>query len=393
MTLLREKVEQAIAILQEKEIDTWLTFVRETSAVEDPVLQYIYGSSLTWTSALILTRTGRRIAIVGRHEADKTKQTGVYEEVISYDQTIRDDLLKVLDTLAPRKIAINASLHDPSADGLTHGMHQLLTGYLEGTTHAGKLVSAETIISSLRGRKTSLEVKQIRKAIETTEEIFRRTFQYIHPGLTEIELADFMHLQMNDLGVTEAWDYDSCPIINFGPESPVGHVSPSDIRLQRGHLVHIDFGIRQDGYCSDLQRMIYLLRPGEKSAPAEVRKGFDTVVQAIRETNLALRVGMMGMEADAVGREMLISAGYPEYQYATGHQLGRNAHDGGAILGPNWERYGKSPQMLVEEGQVYTLEPGLPIPGYGYIGVEENVLMKASGSTPLSQFQKELILI
>jgi Xaa-Pro aminopeptidase len=393
MNLLQEKAQQAIGILQEKEIDAWLTFVRETSAVTDPVLPFIFGYTLTWTSALIFTRTGRRVAIVGRHEVETARRTGIYDVVIGYDQSIRDDLLRTLDELDPQKIAINTSTSDPSADGLTHGMFQVLTGYLENTPHAGKLISAEDILAALRGRKTPGEVEFIRKAVETTEEIYRRTFQFIRPGQTEKDVGEFMHRKMAEMGVTEAWDYDGCPIINTGPDSPVGHATPSTIPLQRGHLVHFDFGVKQDGYCSDLQRMAYLLRPGEKQPPAEVQKGFETIARAIQETANALRVGMPGMEADAVARHIVTSAGYPEYQYATGHQLGRTAHDGGALLGPAWERYGKSPQMLVEAGQVYTLEPGLAVPGYGYIGIEEDVLMTPGGAVPLSAFQKELILI
>ncbi len=393
MNLLQEKAQQAIGILQEKEIDAWLTFVRETSAVNDPVLPFIFGYTLTWTSALLLTSTGRKVAIVGRHEVETARRTGIYDSVIGYDQSIRADLLRTLDELNPRQIAINTSTSDPSADGLTHGMYQLLTGYLENSPHAGKLIPAENIIAALRGRKTPSEVDFIRKAVNTTEEIFRRTFQYIRPGQTEKDLGDFMHRQMAELGVMEAWEYDGCPIINAGPDSPVGHATPSDILLQRGHLVHFDFGVKQDEYCSDLQRMVYLLRPGEKKPPSEVQKGFETITRAIQETANALRVGMPGVEADAVARQIVTSAGYPEYQYATGHQLGRTAHDGGALLGPAWERYGKSPEMFVEAGQVYTLEPGLAVPGIGYIGIEEDILMTPSGAVPLSHFQKELILI
>ena len=393
MSLIQEKVQQAIDILQEKEIDAWLTFVRETSAVNDPILPFLYGASLTWTSALLLARSGRRIAIVGRFEAETAKRTGAYDEVIAYDQSIREDLLRTLDLLAPRQIAINTSTSDPSADGLTHGLYQVLAGYLEGTPHAGKLVSAEPVISALRGRKTSTEVERVRKAIETTEEIYRLTFQFIRPGQSEQEISAFMHRQMDEMGVTEAWDYEGCPMVNSGPDSPIGHAAPSEILLQRGHLVHFDFGIRQEGYCSDIQRMVYLLRPGEKKPPAEVRKGFETVTRAIQETVSALRLGMKGVEADAVARDIVTAAGYPEYQYATGHQLGRNAHDGGALLGPRWERYGNSPEMLVEAGQIYTVEPGLAVPGYGYIGLEENVLITDAGAVPISQFQKELIVV
>jgi Xaa-Pro aminopeptidase len=393
MTLIQEKVQQALGILQEKKIDAWLTFVRETSAVLDPVLPLIYGSTLTWNSALLLTRSGRAIAIVGRYEATTATRTGAYDEVVPYDKSIQPDLLRVLDQIAPQQIAINYSPNDPASDGLTHGMHQMLSSYLEGTPHAAALISAESVVAALRGRKTPTEVARVRQAVKTTNEIYRRTFQAIRPGQTERELSDFMHRQMQEVGVTEAWDYDGCPAVNSGPDSLVGHAAPSDIQLQRGHLLHFDFGVRQEAYCSDIQRMVYLLRPGEKQAPDEVRKGFETIVRAIRAAMQVLRPGMVGAEVDTAARRVVTEAGYREYEYGTGHQLGRNAHDGGAFLGPRWERYGNSPEMLVEPGHIYTLEPGLAVPGYGYIGVEEDVLVTETGVEALGPLQEELILI
>lgn len=391
--LVQEKARQATGILQEKGVDLWLTFVRETSAVPDPVLPLIYGATLTWPSALLLARSGERIAIVGRYEAETARRSGAYGEVIGYDQSIRPDLLRTLERLAPQQIAVNTSASDPAADGLTHGMYQILTEYLAGTPFAGKLVSAEAVVAALRGRKTPTEVERIRRAVDTCEEIYLRTFAHMMPGMTERQVADFMHEQARALGVSEAWDYDHCPAVNAGPESPVGHAAPTDIVLERGQLVHFDFGVRQDEYCSDIQRMVYLLRPGETEPPAEVRKGFETIRRAVAETIRSIRPGRRGFEVDAVGRGVVTGAGYPEYQYGTGHQVGRNAHDGGAFLGPRWERYGRAPEMLVEAGHVYTVEPGLAVEGYGYVGLEEIVLVTEDGAQALSTPQEELIII
>ena len=86
-----------------------------------------------------------------------------------------------------------------------------------------------------------------------------------------------------------------------------------------------------------------------------------------------------GWEVDAAARESLVAAGYPEPMYALGHQLGRSAHDGGTVLAPRWDRYGAAPFGVVEVGNVFTLEYGTAVPGRGYIGLEEDVLVTADG--------------
>ncbi len=131
----------------------------------------------------------------------------------------------------------------------------------------------------------------------------------------------------------------------------------------------------------------------KRQPPFEVRKGFDTIVAAIQKTVRFMRPGLSGAEVDTIARGIVTGSGYPEYEYGTGHQLGRNAHDGGAMLGPRWERYGKSPEMLLEAGQVYTVEPGLAVPGYGYIGLEEDVLVTETGAEFISKPQTELITL
>jgi Xaa-Pro aminopeptidase len=104
-----------------------------------------------------------------------------------------------------------------------------------------------------------------------------------------------------------------------------------------------------------------------------------------------MKPGVLAKQVDAVAREIVTAAGYPEYKYATGHHLGRLAHDGGGVLGPEWERYGDTPNCPLEAGHVYTVEPGLMVPGYGYIGLEEDVVVTERGAEFLSKPQQEII--
>jgi len=392
-TLVHEKAAQAAGVLDELGVDLWLTFVRETSAGGDPVLPLIYGpADLTWQSALLYTRSGERICILGQFDADTARRTGVFTSVLPYDESIRPPLLETLARLDPGQIAINYSESDVVADGLSHGLYRVLTGYLEGTLWVDRLMPAQAIIGALRGRKTPAEIARIRAAVATTARIYEATFDALEPGMTEIEVAAFMHGGMTEHGVTAAWDSASCPAVNAGPDSPVGHGAPTAIKLERGQLLHFDFGVRQDDYCSDIQRMVYLLADGETEPPEPVRRGFATVLRSVRAAVAAMRLGVPAIEVDAAARRVVTDAGYPEYKYATGHHLGRAAHDGGGVLGPAWERYGDTPFRPLEPGHVYTVEPGLMVPGYGYVGLEEDVLVTDDGAEYLGAPQEELIL-
>jgi Xaa-Pro aminopeptidase len=394
MTLMQEKVNQAIEILKEQQIDLWLTFVRETSGVRDPMLDFLIGpNDLTWPSALILTREGEKIAIVGNLEKDSVSRNSVFDTIIGYDTAVSGPLRDTIMRLNPNQIAVNTSRNNVHADGLTHAMYEILCDYLKDTPYADRLVSAEPIINAMRGRKTPNELERLRKAVAITDEIYKKTFDFIKVGMTEIQIGEYMHQLARDYNVGLAWPAENCPAVNSGPNSSIGHNGPTEIKVERGHIIHFDFGVKYESYCSDIQRLVYVLREGETEAPPEVQRGFITIRTAIEKSREAMKPGVTGNSIDVIAREIVTDAGYPEYQHALGHQLGRVAHDGGALLGPLWEKYGDDPYKQLEAGQIFTIEPGLAVPNYGYVALEEDVVMTENGAEYIGEPQRELILI
>src|SRR5207244_2543271 len=161
--------------------------------------------------------------------------------VLGYDESIRQPLQSVLKRLNPQQIGLNYSTDNPTADGLTHGMWLTLNELLRDTPYASRLTSAAPLLAKLHGRKSPAEVERMRGAIKTTEAIVDLVARQIRPGVSEVELADFVHEQFRARGLISAWEWDACPIVNIGPASEAGHGKPqAHIRLEPGHLVHID---------------------------------------------------------------------------------------------------------------------------------------------------------
>jgi Xaa-Pro aminopeptidase len=388
-TIQREKLAQAIGILRKEDVDCWLTFVRETSEQPDPVLKLTVGHHVTWQSAFLVTKEGQCIAIVGRYDAELVRAAGLYPTLRTYDAGIGPVLLETIQELRPRQIAINYSLGDVAADGLTHGMYMQLVDALKGTPYEQRLISSASIIASLRARKTPAELERMREAIALTNEIYAQVNAFLKPGLTERAVADVMHAEVQRRGLGTSWEWDQCPIVQTGPEAAVGHGGPTERLIEPGQLVHIDFGVRHRDYCSDMQRMWYVRRPGERGLPSSVQKAWDACVGAIEAGKKLLKQGVEGWRVDEAARTYLVAAGYPEYQHALGHSVGQACHDGGPLLGPRWPRYGETPERLIEEDEVFTLELGT-MAECGYIGLEDEVLVTADGGEWISPFQREV---
>jgi len=391
--LVQEKVAQAVDILNEVDIDCWITFVRESSISHDPMLDFLIEADVTWHSAFIVTKSGDTYAIVGQMEQKAIEDLGVYSHILSYVEGVKKQFLDTMKEINPPTIALNFSKVSEISDGLTHGMFLTLYDFLSEIGFEDRIVSAENITSSLKARKTSYEVDRIRKAIAHTLDIFSLVAPFIQPGKSEKEIADFMIHEVEKRQLDFAWEKSHCPAVFTGPETAGAHYKPTDRKVERGHVLNMDFGIKFEDYCSDMQRTFYILEEGEELAPPEVLKGFDTIVESIELAKQAIQPGIQGVEIDKIARDYIVSQGYDEFPHGLGHQVGRFAHDGTALLGPAWEKYAQKPFFPLEEGMIFTIEPRLEVKGRGIVTVEEMVVVRKKCAEYLAEPQKELLLV
>ena len=390
--LITEKLSQAKAQVKRSGIGAWVIFVRETCQGSDPCLPLILEGSLTWLSALIVSGAGETVAIVGNYDADPLIDSGNWDKVVPYVQDIKPHLLEVLESCVPHgaPIGLNYSLSDDKADGITHGMWLLFQSMLEGTRFEGSTVSAENVAKSLRSQKSQEEIRRIKAAIAEGDRLFQDIARFAKKGVSEAEVQRHVHQIIAERGLGFAWDPVGDPIVNSGPESSIGHGIPSEnIRLEEGHVFHVDLGVQSEGYCSDVQRCWFV---GD-AVPNDVVQALQAVNNAIDSAAATLLPGVQGWQVDKSARDSIVASGYEEYHHAVGHQVGRLAHDGGTTLAPRWARYGDSPYGQVQENEVYTLELGVVLKDRGYIGIEEMVVVTPDGCEYLTERQLTMPLV
>ncbi len=393
--LVQEKAKQAIGILKELGIDTWIIFSRENV---DQIQNRDFETSLVGQGAFIFRASGEKYAIAASYDADNLKPLGVFDEVISYQTGIEPDFKKLIAKMKPKKIALDYSQDSHVPDGLSHGMYlvleRILGGYLKG------VCSAAPIIDRLRARKTPEEVKRIKKAIAENQRILDGLEDLLKPGMTELEVAEHVQEIMRKRNLPPAWT-GPCPIVSAGVNSAAGHHDPDATRLKAGEIVRVDFGVKHLGYSSDLQRTYYLRKKDENAAPAKIQKMVKTTVDSFNAAVAKMKPGAKGVEVDNAARKVVLRAGYRAegddgtkgFDHATGHNVGRETHDAGPMLGPLWPRYGERPRGVLELGHVYAVEPSVRLEGVGSIGYEHEVLVTKKGGELLSEPREGLILI
>ncbi|MFC7069101.1 M24 family metallopeptidase [Halobaculum lipolyticum] len=376
--VVAEKVAAAEeAVAASDDADAWLSFGRETDVAPEPCFPYLLGFDVVWPTAVVVGPASAAV-VLGRHDAPTARDLGVHE-VVAYDESIAAPLREVLDGMDAERVALNYDRDDVVADGLSHGLSLRLRDYLPDR----EFTSASALVRRLRGIKSGTEYERIRAAAEETEELLRTATAAWTPDTTEREFAEVLHERMGERGLDSAWAWDYCPTVHMG-DREVGHTLPADHTVDEGELLHVDFGIRRDGYASDVQRLWVRGEPSEG-----LREAFRDVRAAIDAGHDALGPGAVGHEVDAAAREELTGRGWPAFEHAFGHQVGRAAHDGGTLLGPEWDRYGEAPRHAVRPGEVYTMELGVATE-WGYVGQEEMVRVTESGTEWVVPPQTEL---
>lgn len=234
-------------------------------------------------------------------------------------------------------------------------------------------------IETLRGVKDDEEVAAIQKAVDVADAAFEHIIDFLRPGVTEREVALELEFFMRRKGA-ESLAFPS--IVASGPNGALPHAVPSDRRIERGDLVTLDFGCVVDGYCSDITRTVAIGDPDEKS-----RDLYALVLRAQLAAMEAIQPGVEAREVDRVARDIISEAGYGDYfGHGLGHGLGMNVHEEFPRLSPRGE-------VVLQPGMVSSVEPGIYIPGWGGIRIEDLVVVTETGCRILTQSSKELMTL
>jgi Xaa-Pro aminopeptidase len=213
-------------------------------------------------------------------------------------------------------------------------------------------------------------------------------------GTTSLDIFNYLHEVAYNDGYGMSWADSQCPGVSVDPNVPAGHMGIIETPIVPGYLINIDYGVSKDGYCSDLQRMYYVLKEGETDAPEHVKKAFYLVRDAVWAAKDFMKAGVTGFQVDQIARHMIVDEGYDSWNAALGHQVGHQTHDGGTILANRRPRYNRTELIdsPLQVGNVFTIEPSIEI-AEGRIGIEEDVVITENGTEWLVEPQKELILI
>ena len=312
-------------------------------------------------SWLVVGREGAALLTDSRY----TEQAGSecrHCDVITRKGALRDACIKHLKSRGLRKVGFEA-------DSIAYGQWRKLED------EAVEWRATSGVIEQMRLIKDAGETKSIRRAAATAEKCFGSIRKWISPGMTESQVANKIETELRRLGA-DGSSFET--IVLFGERSSLPHGRPGEKTLRPGEPVLIDWGARLDLYNSDLTRMLLPSTIGTK-----LKRIYRAVLEAQQAAIDAARPGMTGRELDAVARDHLAGARLAgRFGHGLGHGVGMEVHEAPVV--------GRTNDARLRPGMVFTIEPGVYIPGWGGIRIEDMVQLTRTGRRVLTALPKTL---
>lgn len=328
-----------------------------------------YLSGFTGDSGqLIITGEKQLLLTDGRFTEQAAREAAGYE-IIDLGNSPWEKLRDVLLAAGVKKLHFEA-------EHLTFSMYEDFVSRARDWSPTVKLMPSKGLVEKLRMVKEKEEIEFLRKAIKLGDAGFNHILQYIRPGVTERDISTELEYFLARMG-SEKPSFDT--IIAGGPRSALPHGVASDRKLQPGDVIVVDFGAVYNGYHSDLTRTVAL---------APVNRFWHNLHKIVLEAQKrgieTVEPGKKASEVDAAARKYIASAGYGEYfSHGLGHGIGLAVHEGPVVSSRNHEK--------LIPGMVFTIEPGIYIPGQGGVRIEDVVLVQEEGVCLLTGAFKEFI--
>ena len=259
---------------------------------------------------------------------------------------------------------------------VTVSVHEALLKAIEETENSNhpELVPTSGIVEKLRVYKDAEELALLTEAIRIADEAIDEVAPRIEPGVTEEAVAWELEKAMRERGA-EMISFDT--IVGAGPNGALPHHRADETVIKPNDAIVIDMGAKYQGYCSDLTRTVFIGEPDEK-----FRKIYGIVLEAQLAAEERVRSGMTGKEVDAIARDIIAEAGHgDDFGHSLGHGVGLAVHEYPHV-GPTAE------EDVLEDGMVFTIEPGIYLPGWGGVRIEDIVVLEDGKARVISNATK-----
>ena len=326
-----------------------------------PNIRYLCG--FTGTDGVLFISADVSIFLTDSRYIEQAQEQVSADHIRCYNNKL-EAVVNELSNRGVRRVGFDAA-------AVSVALYEELAGLVAGSLDWRPLT---TQLQPLRGVKTKTEIAALKSAANLNHKAFNTVLPQIQPGVTELEIAMELEFALKRLGgETNAFDF----IVASGVRGALPHGVASDKKIEAGELVTIDFGTRMDGYYSD---ETVTLAIGE--VDRKLRQIFDIVLEAHDSALASIRPEMAICDLDAVARDFISVQGYGEYfGHGLGHGVGLEIHEYPAVSS-------RSDQKVLE-GMVFTVEPGIYVPGIGGVRIEDTVVVTADGFETLTSIPKQ----